>query len=70
MWNEDRNVMSSSSGGRGASQGKAIWEFDGAQWKFKQLTAHSEGVPGDPPSVPGRFKGQLRATPCVERETV
>ncbi len=45
--------------------GTCLWEYDGLQWSVKSLDAENGGVAGDPPQQPGRFKGQLRMTPCV-----
>ena len=70
MWKDERRVVLGSSGNRAVPKGKAIWEFDGKQWALKSLQAENGGVAGDPPSIQGRFKGQLRATPCVEPAAV
>ncbi len=45
--------------------GHSIWEFDGAEWQLKKNCAVDGAVAGAPPSVPGKFKGQLRSTSCV-----
>ena len=68
MWDTQSDVFlgAASSRGRSAPQGLALWEFDGQNWILKTVESRNGGVPGDPPQVAGRFKGQLRATPCVE----
>jgi hypothetical protein len=42
-----------------------MWEFDGQQWQVKKVSAYQGAVTSEPPAIPGRFKGQLRATACV-----
>ncbi|WP_436717818.1 hypothetical protein U8335_14235 [Roseiconus lacunae] len=66
MWNDQHQVVMGTSGSRGAPSGRAIWQWSGEQWDLKLIQSDNNGVAGDPPSLPGRFKGQLRATPCVE----
>ncbi len=65
MWDVTDNVILGSSGGRSAPQGQAVWEFDGSKWNLKTVEAKNGAVAGSPPVAPGRFKGHLRATPCV-----
>lgn len=45
--------------------GYTLWMFDGAQWQLKKDCALEGGMVSPPPSVPGKFKGQLRAIACV-----
>ncbi len=45
--------------------GHSIWEFDGEHWQLKKTVALEGGIPSAPPSLPGKFKGQLRSTACV-----
>ena len=66
MWAEERKVVMSTSGGRGAPMGKAIWQWNGDRWILKTIQSDNGGIAGDPPRLPGRFKGQLRATPCAQ----
>ncbi|QDT02798.1 hypothetical protein K227x_11760 [Rubripirellula lacrimiformis] len=66
MWDTNREIILGSSGNRAAPMGTAIWEYDGSGWELKFLRAENGGVAGECPSVAGKFKGQLRATPCVE----
>ena len=67
MWDTQSDVFlgTPTSRGRSAPQGLTYWEFDGESWQLKSVEANNGGVAGDPPTVPGRFKGQLRATPCL-----
>lgn len=55
----------SSQGARDVPMGHCVWEYNGASWSLKKNEAQNGGVPGTAPLEPGRFKGQLRATPCV-----
>lgn len=69
MWNEShRIVLGGTSDGRAAPTGTTIWEFDGDSWGVKTIQSKNGGIAGEPPLVAGRFKGQLRATPCVQPE--
>lgn len=72
MWDvASDNFLGASSGSSAATaQGTAIWEFDGSTWNVKKIQSDNGGIAGDPPTVPGRFKGQLRATPCVRPAAV
>lgn len=45
--------------------GHSIWEYDGAEWRLKKNCAVEGAVASQPPSIPGKFKGQLRSTSCV-----
>lgn len=44
--------------------GYTLWQFDGATWQMKKNCAVNEFVISRPPTLPGLFKGQLRATAC------
>jgi hypothetical protein len=62
--------LAGSSGPSGNSSGPSclgytMWEFDGQQWQVKKVSAYQGAVTSEPPAIPGRFKGQLRATACV-----
>ena len=62
--------LAGSSGPTGNSSGPSafgytMWEFDGERWQVKKVCAHQGAAVSEPPSIPGRFKGQLRATACV-----
>jgi len=48
-----------------ARYGTCLWEYDGSRWTVRSLQSQNGGIAGDPPQQPGRFKGQLRMTPCV-----
>ena len=68
MWDvTPDSFMGGSSNSRSAPEGKATWAYDGEQWVLKSVETQNGGVAGPPPSSPGRFKGQLRVTPCVAR---
>ncbi len=71
MWDAQSDVFLSiqSSDGRSAPQGLTLWEYDGQAWQLKSVEAKNGGVAGDPPAIAGRFKGQLRATPCLAPAT-
>jgi hypothetical protein len=45
--------------------GYSLWEFDGATWLLKKDRSKAGHVPSAPPSVPGRFRGQIRAVLAV-----
>lgn len=45
--------------------GYTLWRFDGNQWKIKKDCAAEGAVASLPPTIPGEFEGQLRATACV-----
>ena len=70
MWDVRPDVFNGHSCARSAPEahGVCIWEFDGAEWKVKLIRENGRGVAGEPPRIQGRFRGQLRATPCVLSE--
>jgi hypothetical protein len=73
MWDVTQDVFcGNTSSAREAPEasGTCVWEFDGTQWKVKLLRATGHGVAGSPPGVPGRFRGQLRAMPCVASDSI
>ncbi len=53
-----------------AATGYCLWEFDGAAWIMKKDRCYSGYVPSAPPSVPGRFPGQLRAVMSVRAAAI
>ena len=53
------------SGGTPPPLGYSVWEYSGQDWALKKVCADNGGVPSEPPTIQGKFKGQLRATPCV-----
>jgi hypothetical protein len=53
-----------------AATGYCLWEFDGAAWILKKDRSDRGHVPSPPPSVPGRFRGQLRAVMSVPRSAI
>ncbi len=71
MWDTESDVKlhSHSSGGQASAYGTTLWEFDGAQWNVKLNQPVDGGVVGEPPLLAGRFKGQLRTTPCLAPAT-
>lgn len=70
MWNDSQSVVMGTTIGRSAPSGTTIWEFDGQKWGVKTIQSQNGGIAGEPPLIAGRFKGQLRATPCVQPELV
>jgi hypothetical protein len=50
--------------------GYCLWEFEGAAWVLKKDRSNGGFVPSAPPSVPGRFRGQLRAVMAVPASAV
>jgi hypothetical protein len=50
--------------------GYCLWEFDGAAWLLKKDRCAAGHVPSPPPSVPGRFRGQLRAVMAVPETSI
>jgi hypothetical protein len=52
------------------ASGYCLWEFEGAAWILKKDRSHDGYVPSAPPSVPGRFRGQLRAVMAVPASAV
>jgi hypothetical protein len=53
-----------------AATGYCLWEFDGATWILKKDRSDRDHVPSPPPSVPGRFRGHLRAVMSVPASAV
>ncbi|MEM9364512.1 MAG: hypothetical protein AAGD07_00845 [Planctomycetota bacterium] len=45
--------------------GYTLWRYDGAQWHIKKDCPVEGAMASLPPTVPGEFDGQLRATSCV-----
>lgn len=67
MWDVNQNVfLGASSGSRSAPEGVATWRWDGESWDLLNVKSESGGIAGDPPMILGKFKGQLRLTPCVQ----
>jgi len=62
---EEYTVVMASSYGRTATMGHCVWEYNGTNWSLKKDESENGGIPSVPPQQPGRFKGQLRVTPCV-----
>ena len=53
-----------------AATGYCLWEFDGAAWILKKDRSDRGHVPSSPPSVPGRFRGHLRAVMSVPASAI
>jgi hypothetical protein len=51
--------------GREMDYGYVLWEYTGEAWQIKKDESIPGAIPSEPPMVPGRFVGQLRATPSV-----
>jgi hypothetical protein len=64
---DNRNVpiAGTAPGGREDDCGYVLWEYTGEAWQIKKDESRPGAIPSEPPSVPGRFVGQLRATPSV-----
>jgi hypothetical protein len=45
--------------------GYVLWEFDGLAWSLKKDLSASGFGPSSPPTVVGKFRGQIRATMAV-----
>jgi hypothetical protein len=45
--------------------GYVLWEYTGEAWQIKKDESTLGAIPSAPPVGPGRFVGQLRATPSV-----
>lgn len=69
MHDRQRHVVAPKMTGQDSSgpdgYGHSIWEFDGIDWQLKKNCAEEGAVASAPPSIPGKFKGQLRSTSCV-----
>ncbi|MGB1707910.1 MAG: hypothetical protein ACPHF4_08810 [Rubripirellula sp.] len=50
---------------RGETYGYALWKFGENGWQLAKDCSREGGVPGLPPSAPGYFSGQIRATASV-----
>ncbi|CAN5914837.1 hypothetical protein BH23PLA1_BH23PLA1_11340 [soil metagenome] len=48
-----------------SGSGYCLWEFDGSSWVLKKDRSASGFVPSSPPTIAGRFRGQLRAIMAV-----
>lgn len=59
------DIQMGSTGGRGLPMGYAIWEFKGNAWRLKKDCSVEGGVASEPPSLKGKFDGQLRVTPSI-----
>ncbi len=53
-----------------AATGYGLWEFDGAAWILKKDRSDRGHVPSPPPSVPGQFRGHLRAVMSVPASAI
>jgi len=53
-----------------AATGYSLWEFAGAAWILKKDRSDLGHVPSPPPSVPGRFRGHLRAVMSVPASAI
>jgi hypothetical protein len=45
--------------------GYVLWEFDGLAWSLKKDLSKSGFGPSSPPTVLGKFRGQIRATMAI-----
>ena len=52
---------------RGESYGYALWKFGEEGWQLAKDCSRTGAVPGLPPSAPGFFAGQIRATASVPK---
>lgn len=50
---------------RGEIYGYALWKFGEGGWQLAKDCSRAGAVPGLPPSTPGFFSGQIRATASV-----
>ena len=63
MQETPRPVASDGSGPDGL--GYTLWMFDGREWQLKKDCSLEGATVSQPPELPGKFKGQIRAVACV-----
>ena len=54
-------VMAHPTTGGNVKTGYSLWSFDGGVWSLSKNRSAEGYLPSSAPSVPGRFKGQVRA---------
>ena len=54
-----------SSPARSAAFGHALWMYTDHGWTLKKDVSIEGACPSEPPTQPGLFRGQIRATPSV-----
>lgn len=59
------HASDTSSSGRSAPMGHALWQFTAEGWRLRKDASLPGAQPSTPPTQPGLFVGQIRATPSV-----
>jgi hypothetical protein len=67
-WSDPGQMGNPTTRGGGMKSGHTLWMFDGSEWTMTKDRSAEGYVPSSPPSVPGRFKGQVRAILSVPAE--
>lgn len=66
VWGEQGDIVAGMTTRGSSKAGYTLWMFDGTQWRLTKDQSAEGYLPGTPPSVPGRFKGQVRAVLAVK----
>jgi hypothetical protein len=61
----DPQCAGASSTGRGELHGYALWKFSEQGWELTKDCTAVGAINSGPPTIPGLFPGQIRATPSV-----
>ncbi len=64
-WSEAGDIVAGPTTRGSAKAGYSLWTYDGASWQLTKDQSAEGFKPANPPSVPGRFKGQVRAILAV-----
>lgn len=56
-------TLGTSSSMRSAPMGHALWRYTAEGWRLKKDASVPGARPGQPPTGPGLFVGQIRSTP-------
>lgn len=71
MWDVSKDVfLGTSNRSVPESIGQCVWEFDGKSWNVKSVESEETVEKLEAPTIPGRFKGQLRVTPIMRQTNV
>jgi hypothetical protein len=61
VWADAGETLGNPTTRGGAHSGYTLWMYDGSEWSMTKDRSAEGYVPSAAPTVPGRFRGQVRA---------